>query len=356
MPERVLVLYRPALPSLRAQSIGVLLASHALARRGHHVTLFADRGAPEASPEAALELLGLPPLSTLDLSVAPSSHPGLAGLWFRARLAGWAAGPAGHVIARDRRRLVSSLSWLGRHRVVVEAHGLDSALAAERGEDPTPHLEVERAAAVAAHAFMANCEGVMNAWRQLHGALLPDRQAVIHNGVGPERRREASAQPEPVIRVLGSLRTYKGADWLLSAAATLPLPLEWVGGTDAERAAAPVAPNTRLLPPVPYPQVPDLLAQASALLLPLDDNLFGREQTSPLKLWDYLATAAPILAPDLPSVRRVADRAGRALHLFRPGDTADLRRAALEALAAPPRDPFVRSWDQRAAEVEALLA
>jgi hypothetical protein len=69
-----------------------------------------------------------------------------------------------------------------------------------------------------------------------------------------------------------------------------------------------------------------------------------------------LATPAPILAPDLPSVARVAARAGAHLHLFRAGDAEDLARAAREALAAPPRHPTLRTWAQRAAEIEELLS
>ncbi len=355
MGERVLILYRPALPSLRAQSIGVLQASHALARRGHAVTLLADRAHPEASPADALALLGLAPCPSLDLRLAPTRHPGLAGIWFRAQLLAWTAGGPGHVIARDRRRLVSALPWLKRHRVLLEAHGLDSALAEERGEDPSPHLAVEAAAAQGAGGFFANCEGVLEAWERAHGALLPARRAVIHNGTGPERVRSAPERREPVIRVLGSLRAYKGASWLLGAAAGLPVPLEWVGGTEAERREAGAPANTRLLPPVAYGDVPDLLASAGALLLPLDDNLFGREQTSPLKLWDYLATATPILAPDLPSVARITARTGASVHTYRPGHADDLVRAAAEALAAPARSPSLRTWDERAAEVEAML-
>ena len=42
VPLRVLVLYRPKLPSARAQSIQVLGTAHALAELGCRVTLIAD--------------------------------------------------------------------------------------------------------------------------------------------------------------------------------------------------------------------------------------------------------------------------------------------------------------------------
>ncbi len=353
MALRVLSLYRPTLPGLRAQAIQVVHAAHALAARGHAVTLLADR-AQGGDPSTALAAFGLEPLPTLNLEIAPSAHPGLAGLWFRARALAWSLGAPGLVLARDRRRLVRLLPLLRRHRIALEVHGLDSLQAEERGEDPAPHLEIERAALSAAFALIANCEGTLRVWEARHGALLPARRAAVHNATSPSRRREAQT-PDPVIRVVGSLRTYKGVEALRVAAPLLPLPLELVGGSPEEIRALGSSGSLSARPPVPFLEVPDLLARSAALLLPLADNLFGRELTSPLKLWDYLATAAPILAPDLPSVRRIVALTGASLHLFRPGDPEDLARAAREALAAPPRVPTLRTWAERAEELEALL-
>ena len=82
----------------------------------------------------------------------------------------------------------------------------------------------------------------------------------------------------------------------------LPLPVELIGGSEEERRALGSTERVHLLPAIPYPEVPDVLAKSAALMLPLQDNLFGRQLTSPLKMWDYLACAAPIIAPDLPSI------------------------------------------------------
>ena len=352
---RVLSLYRPALPGQRAQAIGVVHAAHALARRGHTVSLYADRAGP-GDPASALADLGLDPVPTLDLRLAPVQQPGFAGTWFRAQVLGWSLGPPGVVIARDKRRLQAALPLLGRHRVYLEQHELDSALAEERGEDPSPILALERELLAVAQGLIANCEGTLQLWEGAHGDRLPARRLAVHNATTPARLRAAHLAPAPVIRVLGSLREYKGVAEILAAAPGLPLPLRWTGGTDDERAALSAPPNAWLDPPVPYPAVPDLLADSRLLLLPLTDNLFGRELTSPLKLWDYLATAVPILAPDLPSVRRVAALTGAPMHLWRPGDAADLVRAATEALRAPARAPVLRTWDERAAAVEALIS
>lgn len=322
---RILHLYRPPLPSLRAQAIQVVHVCHALASRGHAVTLLANSAG--GSPHDALRSFGLSAVPGLDLRLAPSPHPGLAGLWFRAEALRWLAGPPGVVIVRDEQ---PPAGWmpLGRHRVVVEAHALESALKADASARAT-----EARLASLAHAFVANCEGTLAAWEAAHA--LPARRMVLHNATSQHRHR-GPRPTKSVIRCAGSPHAYKGHAWLTEAAPSLPAPLE-------------------IRSALPYPEVPDWLAEAGALLLPLADNLFGQQMTSPLKLWDYLATAVPILAPDLPSVHAAADSVGARLHLFRAGDAADLARAAREALNAGPRAPILRTWDERAAAWEALL-
>ncbi len=81
--------------------------------------------------------------------------------------------------------------------------------------------------------------------------------------------------------------------------------------------------------------------------------------SSPLKLWDYLASGVPIVGADLPSLRRAAPGA---FLPYRPDDPSALARALqrcmtdealrVELLARA----TVRTWDQRAAELEAFLS
>ena len=352
---RILHLYRPRLPGTRAQAIQVVNACHALARLGHRVTLLADRAG--GSPREALAGLGLEPVEGLDLRLAPTTYAPAAGWWFRAQALAWWAGAPGVVIARDKRRL----RWLlrttggGRHRVVLETHELDSALATERGEDPARALALERWILERVDGLIANCGGTMRMWEEAHGAAMPADRVVAHNAIAPERRR-GPRPPEAVIRVVGSLRAYKGVAALAQAAGQLPLPVELVGGTPEEQAAlGPVPANVRLRPPVPYTQVPDLLSRSAVLLLPLADNVFGRHLTSPLKLWDYLGTSVPIVAPDLPSVAEIAARTGAPIHTFAPSDPHSLVGAVQAALSAPPRAPCVRSWADRARETLPVL-
>ncbi len=356
---RILHLYRPRLPSLRAQAIQVVHNCHALAGLGHEVTLLADRG-DGADP---LTPFGLAPLDKLDLRVAPTAwHPG-AGLWFRTRALRWWAGPPGLVIARDKRRLAQLLRWTGnsgtgtrRHRILLETHELDSAQQAEVGCDASDARALERWLLQRVDALVANCGGTLAMWEEVHGDLLPRARGVAHNAISPDRRRVPVTAPDEVIRCVGSLRAYKGVEALAEAARLLPLPVELVGGSADERAALGGIPdNVQLVPPQPYTAVPDLLARSRVLLLPLADNLFGRRLTSPLKLWDYLATSVPIVAPDLPTIDEIARLTGATLHRYQPGVPASLRRAVELALAEGVRTPVVRTWRQRALDELAVL-
>ena len=118
---RLLHLYRPRLPGCLAQAVQVLHSCHALAARGHHVTLLADRGPAPATPARVLADFGLDAPPTLDLRISPWTHSGLAGWWFRRQLSAWWAGPPGLLLVRDQRRLLQALGQLGagRHGVLL---------------------------------------------------------------------------------------------------------------------------------------------------------------------------------------------------------------------------------------------
>ena len=317
--------------------------------------MLADASRARATPAAALAALGLEPMPGLELQIAPTRQRGLAGLWFRAAVARWWAGAPGVVLARDKKRLRAALQAHGpRHRIVLETHELDSLLFRDAGRDPGPMRSLEEDVLARADALVANCAGTLQAWRTAHPDALPARQQVIHNATAASRRREQVPDPDPVVRCVGSLRSFKGLSAILEAAPDLPLPLHLVGGRASELGTA-VPAGVEVSAPLPYPEVPDMLARSAVLLLPLADNRFGRHLTNPLKLWDYLATGQPIVAPDLPTIDEVVAATGVTLHRYRPGDPASLVAAVRTARTASPRTPHVRTWATRARELEACF-
>ena len=352
---RILHLYRPKLPSLRAQDIQVVHSAHAMARRGHEVTLLADRREECSGVPDALGILGLAEEPGLLIQLSPHRQKGLAGIWFRSKAARWWMGEPGAVVARDARRLLELCSVLpARHRVVFESHGLPSAQAWERGEDPSAAAAQERRLLGTMDSLVTNCGGTMAAWSRSHPGCLPESRGVVHNATHPSRSGQAAERSG--IRCVGSLQLYKGAEFYAEAAGSLPCTLDWIGADPSIAARLEVrSDNIRFHPPRPYPAVPALLQSSAALLLPLQDNLFGRQLTSPLKLWDYLATEVPIIAPDLPSVREIEQMSGTSFFLHRPGKGSSLAEQAARAVASGTRKPFLRTWDERAAEMERFL-
>jgi glycosyltransferase involved in cell wall biosynthesis len=86
--------------------------------------------------------------------------------------------------------------------------------------------------------------------------------------------------------------------------------------------------------PVPPPTRWRYLAEASACALPLTRSVFGQAFSSPLKLFEYMAAARPIVASDVPVIREILVDGHNAL-LVPPEDPAAWA-AALERLSADP--------------------
>lgn len=195
--------------------------------------------------------------------------------------------------------------------------------------------------------MVANCEGTLQLLEETNA--LPIRRIVIHNATRADRMVDRSPSEVPTVGYTGSPKAYKG---LATVMASLPLwparvLLELCGGTPE----GVIPTNAVSLPPIPYGALPARLAEYHALLLPLDDNLFGRRLTSPLKAWDYLATGIPTVAADLPTLRAILPDAW----FYRPGDPADLARMVAIALRAPAPPRRLRSWHDRATEIEVFL-
>lgn len=101
-----------------------------------------------------------------------------------------------------------------------------------------------------------------------------------------------------------------------------------------EKAAALGLANVRFLPFVPYAELPDLLAAADVLLVPLDRS--KSDLSVPSKLYTYLAAGRPVLGLAAPGSEvetvLVANDCGLAASPDDPGAVA----AAVRALAASP--------------------
>lgn len=355
-------LYRPTAPSVRAQSIQVVHMAHAMASRGHEVTLAVDPPAEgRALAEDLLAFYGLEPHEDLHLVVLPTARTA-ASLAFRALFAAWVARTRGRgiVYARSKRYAREAIEKVGkRFRLIVEAHEVDSLQLAEKGLDDAPMRALEAFVLSHADGVVTNCPGTLELLRRAHPTLPP--AAAFHNGTHRSRIRRPDGRGEGVGYV-GSMRDYKDVACLARAAAEVRLPVCFVGadadsddGRELQRLAGG---RLQLEPPLPHKDVPDRLCRFRVLVLPLGRGLFGERLTSPLKLWDYLASGVPIVGADVPSLH---DAAPGAFLAYPPGDS----QALANAIATAAADEVlrrrllgaarVRTWDDRAAEVERFV-
>ncbi len=158
------------------------------------------------------------------------------------------------------------------------------------------------------------------------------------------------------------VHAWKGVDVLLEAKSALPHDVQvvLVGGTpaDVERVRSQHAKEEVLaVSHVPNKEVPLWLHAADVLVLP---NKKGYEEsercTSPLKLFEYLASGVPVVASDLPSIREIVSEAE--VCFVEPNDPRALAAgiqgllenedASRRQVAAAQRLVHAYSWDAQA--------
>lgn len=199
--------------------------------------------------------------------------------------------------------------------------------------------------------------------------LSPERILIAGNA-GPSAAVTLSAIPLPQrglfnVGYAGSAFRGKGIEVVLACAASLSDVTFHIIGPDADACArlGPVSKNVVFHGRLAHPETLGRLKSMDALLLPNQPSVIIRSgadigaHTSPLKLFDYLATGVPIIASDLPVFHGILHSEENAL-LAPPSDTAAFQRQ-LNRLRENPelrfqlgsrsRDDFVahHTWDQR---------
>jgi glycosyltransferase involved in cell wall biosynthesis len=201
------------------------------------------------------------------------------------------------------------------------------------------------------------------------------RVAVVPDGVTlPASISRPPASSGFTIGYAGHLYPWKGVDLVIEAIAGIPDSRGLiVGGHDREpdldriRKLADTlfcsgrTTFTGMVAPV---DVAARLREADVLVLPNPATAISRAFTSPLKLFEYMASGTPIVASDLPAIREVLTHERNAI-LVEPGNpqsvTAGVRRIkddpALGARLAAQALEDVReyTWARRAARLETLF-
>jgi glycosyltransferase involved in cell wall biosynthesis len=380
---RILYLADIRFPMERANGIQTIETAHALARRGVEVDLVVRR-TDGRSDEACLEFFGLPPHSRLHLRRVSeplgkwSYFAAALGLLARAR------GRWDFVYTRD--LVLADLALrLGTLPLVYEAHTAAAVFAEEHGRlygaERVPSKAKlsrldnrERRVCRDAAGIVTITEALRSVLEDRHGTLAPSR--VVPDGSRLPEKLPAfeGAHSPPRVYYIGQLYPWKGVDVLVEAMRQVKeAELVIVGGLPPEpdldrlkRLASSLSLEGRVhfRGFVPPPDLPAERVKADLFVIPLLDSTTARLFTSPLKLFEAMASGRPVIASDLPSIREILTHDENAL-LVPPGD-ANALAAAIERLLGDSalsarlasrafEDVKVNSWDRRAEAISRFL-
>ncbi len=169
------------------------------------------------------------------------------------------------------------------------------------------------------------------------------------------------ALPRPVVGYVGGIHRWVDQDLVVAAAQRLPeASFVLVGPVQADVTRLTGRPNVHLLGARPHSEVPAYIRGFDVSLIPYRVTSYTAD-VCPAKLNEYLAMGIPVVATDLPAIRRVTDEHGPVVTLVREVDAfvAAIRRGVAERSPAESerRIEVARRhrWDERIARMLALV-
>jgi glycosyltransferase involved in cell wall biosynthesis len=348
----VIYLHQFFFPGERAHTVQMMHTGAGLAARGVETHLFGkpNPALPIDSVEAGVRFYGLEPSPRLKIHLAPTSVRSRASLWNRWRALRTLTGHQrrGEVIVFVRKlHVVQELARFRRltrfpFRIVIEMHDIPSLLESSYAEveDRLGGESGGKHPALREGRELAGADGVIcitDATRRLLAGTTkrPISMITIRSGArvggddtaapgaangrgddatGSERTRESSGTR--TVMYVGQLLPWKGVEVLVQAMAELPphIHCEVVGGDSAGQRVAELSALARdagvgdriaFRGFVPHGAIGAAYRRADCLLLPNSRTVIGGFCSSPIKLFEYMASGVPIVASDLPSIREV---------------------------------------------------
>lgn len=158
------------------------------------------------------------------------------------------------------------------------------------------------------------------------------------------RRELGIALDKKIIMYVGHLFLWKGVYTLAESTRfignKIPYEIVCIGGHEPDREAflrfinANELKHIRVIPRQEYRRIISFLAAADIFVLPNSAREpISRLYTSPIKLFEYMASARPIVASDLPSIRQILNE--KTAVMVQPDDPKDLGRGIRVLLKHP---------------------
>ena len=383
---RIVYLSDAKIPSRSTNGMQVMRMCASFARLGHDVSLVRPRivgGKPEGwtgdlwrfyGVRERFRLVTLPTFFPRSFAGSRLARP-VRGLMWAGYLVVRCRPGAAPFVCYARSLLAARLAQLARR--LWGSRSACRAVAVELHAVPELHGTIAHADAV---FVISDALGrrVLAEVPALNGRVAVEHDAADLEALRPELLDRAAARSRlgldregpPVVVYTGRVNVAKGAGVLLGAAESLGergARILLVGRVyEAElRARAARLSHVSLTGFVPPAQVPDYLAAADVLVLPSTPSLAYAEYTSPLKLFEYMASGRPIVASDLPVLREIL-RDGENALLY-PPESPDALATAVRRLGEDPalarrlaaqawQDVQSYSWDERARRVSERLA
>tara|TARA_Y100000310_G_C20699053_1_gene827983 strand:- start:4406 stop:5530 length:1125 start_codon:yes stop_codon:yes gene_type:complete len=206
---------------------------------------------------------------------------------------------------------------------------------------------------------------------------IPEEKFLVYpNGYDPnlfkfsktkeELRKELNLPEGNIAMYTGHLYSWKGANVFAEAARSLPsVSFIFVGGTESKVMAFREKynfPNVYFLGHKPFAHIPKYLKASDVLVLPNSGKNFGRRtthslyDTSPIKMFEYMASGVPIVASNLPSIKEILNNNAV---LVEPDNPKILAEALKKVIDYPDKklteqaikdvEPY--TWQKRAAQI-----
>lgn len=217
--------------------------------------------------------------------------------------------------------------------------------------------------------IIANSNGTADVFRHVgftNILIVPNAVDLAQfEGAESKTREELGLPAGRIAMYVGHLYGWKGIDVVIEAARQSKiedLTFVFVGGTDSDlvhyRSETKDLNNILFLGRHPHQEIPALLKSADVLLLPnIPSTQESISYTSPIKMFEYMASGVPIVASDLPSICEVLNDANSIL--VEAGDPVALLSGISHAFSDEAKEKARRAqeqvkgctWDARARKI-----